>query len=161
MTTRSNSIALSAAHLTDLRRVSYNLGRSVEGTNEITLGLFGTTQPLVDPPRERGSASPTALLESTNTAARGTELITEAIRLFRLRYWDGSAWFATWAAGPLPRGVEVTLGVDPLPDDAPLTDYPGEIFRRVIRLPAGRDGEGIFEPFDADHAASSPPSPKP
>jgi type II secretory pathway pseudopilin PulG len=41
----------------------------------------------------------------------GTELL-RGVRRFRVRCFDGEAWTETWAPGPLPRAVEIALGVD-------------------------------------------------
>jgi hypothetical protein len=41
----------------------------------------------------------------------GTEVL-RGVRRFRVRCFDGGAWTETWAPGPLPRAVEITLGVD-------------------------------------------------
>ena len=75
----------------------------------------------------------------------GGALLSEAIGYLRFRYWDGSRWQSAWDKAEPPSAVEVSLGLDPIeetfPDevtdtgDAP-ADYPFEVFRRVIALPA-------------------------
>jgi len=38
--------------------------------------------------------------------------MVSALRVFRLRAFDGTAWSADWPAGWLPRALELTVGVD-------------------------------------------------
>jgi type II secretory pathway pseudopilin PulG len=154
-----------AAPRTDLRLVSYSLARALEGTNEIATGLNRTEQPLVEAPAVRGafsvpapgpsvltntleSANATAF-DSTNAPTRGLEPLTDAIRFVRLWFWDGYEWSATWDSPQLPRGVEINLGAEPLPEDGTLADYPGDLYRRVIYLPASRELDDFFDLFDA------------
>ncbi len=161
LTAQFDSNAPSAAPLSDLRWVSYGLSRSGDGTNETVSGLYGTTQALLDAPRGRSAATSTLSTETTNSMAHGPAPITEVIRLFRLRYWDGSAWVAPWSSRKLPAGVEVTLGFDPLSDEASLTEYTSDLFRRVIRISGGQERTVESEAFDSDSAASLSPLPKP
>ena len=161
LTTRFDTNAPVSAPLSDLRWVSYGLGRSGDGTNETVTGLYGTTQANLDPPRGRSAATSTLSPDTTNSIAYGPAPITEVIRLFRLRYWDGSAWVAQWSSRKLPAGVEVTLGFDPLPDEALLTEYTSDLFRRVIRISGGQERTVESEAFDSDSAAAGSPLPKP
>jgi prepilin-type N-terminal cleavage/methylation domain-containing protein len=73
----------------------------------------------------------------------GTPL-SESIAYLRFRYWDGSRWQNAWEKPEPPTAVEVSLGLDPMEEDA-LSDstgteepapYPYEVFRRIIALPA-------------------------
>jgi hypothetical protein len=155
----------SALPRTDLRLVSYRLGKTLEGTNEIVTGLIRAEQPLVEAPAARGAlalpATPVpadatnaldfaaAVPESTNALARGPEPITEAIRFVRLWFWDGYEWSATWDSPQLPRGIEINLGSQLLPEDGTLADYPGDLYRRVIYLPASRALDDFSDLFDA------------
>ena len=59
--------------------------------------------------------------------------IVAGLRAFRLRAFDGRAWRPAWAGGPLPRAVEITLGLD---DGA---GGVGEL-RTVATPPAARAG---------------------
>jgi hypothetical protein len=65
------------------------------------------------------------------------EPLTDLIRFAHFRYWDGAGWREGWTNATPPPGVEIVLGVDPLPADANADEYPYEQFRRVVFLPAG------------------------
>jgi hypothetical protein len=54
----------------------------------------------------------------------------------QFRYFNGSEWLDAWDGADLPMGVEVTFGDQPASADD--EEYPGEIFKRVIFVPAGR-----------------------
>lgn len=82
------------------------------------------------------------------TPSVGTPL-SEAIGYLRFRYWDGSRWLNGWDKAEPPAAVEVSLGLDPIEEASPdesatstdeLADYPFEVFRRVIALPAALTG---------------------
>ena len=63
--------------------------------------------------------------------------LTDRLLFLRFRYYDGFAWRDVWTRDHLPRGVEVRVGSEPLPEDVDFRDYPYPEFRRVIHLPAG------------------------
>jgi hypothetical protein len=89
-------------------------------------------------------------VESTTAEAEGTRVTTAfpaagaaaltlpEIRHLGFRYWDGTAWLDSWSGSSLPRGVEITLALESVSPDAGPDAVPGEIFRRVIALPAGQ-----------------------
>ena len=153
LTARSSSVR--AAPRTDLKLVTYGLGKTLEGTNEVVTGLTRAERPLVAKPRSRTSLDAPAVPESTNAPAPGLEPMSEAIRFLRFRYWDGSSWSTSWDSQLLPRGVEITLGVAPLPEDSPLADYPGDVFRRVVHLPMSGEIDGTSASFDSTERAFS------
>ena len=62
-------------------------------------------------------------------------LAIEQLQFLRFRYYDGTNWLESWSAPELPIGIEVSLGVEPLPPDSTGEDYPFEVYRRVIYLP--------------------------
>jgi hypothetical protein len=68
------------------------------------------------------------------SAARGGLAIGQA-QFVRFRYWDGSTWLDDWSTPDLPIGVEVSLGLEPLPAEMTADEYPFELYRRVIYLP--------------------------
>ncbi len=138
---------------TDLRRVAYRATYAGEGTNLSVSGLVRTEEPAVDflasarspvlatttvdPGSETNSlaASDPATPAPAPTA---TEPLTESVRYLSFRFWDGAAWSESWSGVAPPMGVEVTLGFEALPPETPPETHPGEVFRRVIFLPAGQ-----------------------
>lgn len=138
----------------DLKRVAYRATFAGEGTNLAVSGLVRTEEPAVDfiaasrsptltttsddtnaPAAPADSAAPAAASPPTPTTS---EPLTEAVRYLSFRFWNGTAWSESWSGVAPPMGVEVTLGFEPLPLDLPADQYPGEVFRRVIFLPAGQ-----------------------
>jgi type II secretory pathway pseudopilin PulG len=132
-----------------LKIVTYSVVTNAQGTNAIVIGFNRTTTPLVE---ERLLTPNSILAASTNEpvafngamdplatnspTARIEEPLTRAIRYVHFRYYDGSLWRDSWDGIDLPLGVEVSLGADPqAPEEI---EYPFELFRRVIFLPAGR-----------------------
>jgi type II secretory pathway component PulJ len=76
------------------------------------------------------------VLSETNAAPRGLEL-TRELNFVLFRYWNGSGWQDYWDNASLPLGVEVSLGIEPLPPELPPEEYPFELYRRTIFLPMG------------------------
>ncbi len=64
------------------------------------------------------------------------EPVSSRLQFLRLRYHDGREWQDEWRHGHLPRGVEVNLGAEPFAHDGDLDEYPADLFRRVIHIPA-------------------------
>ena len=138
---------------TDLRRVAYRATYAGEGTNFAVSGLVRTEEPAVDfissalapalsttsgDPNAPAASDPAAPTTTAALAAPAAEPLTETVRYLSFRFWDGTAWRESWSGVAPPPGVEVTLGFEPLPPDLTLDQYPGEVFRRVIFLPAGQ-----------------------
>lgn len=140
------------APMGDLRKVSYYLTASLQGTNFVVTGLDRTEEPLVTKlaaPAAGGgaagagpvTASSVAPMPSvvatagTNAVPVVTEPLADAIRHARFRYWDGTLWLEAWDAPGLPVAVEISLGLEPLPENELAADYPHEVFRRVVILP--------------------------
>ena len=84
---------------------------------------------------------------STNTILpSGGIPLSEAIAYLRFRYWDGTRWQTRWDKPQPPTAVEISLGLESVEDEftgdaadsegGPVQEYPFEIFRRVIALPA-------------------------
>jgi type II secretory pathway pseudopilin PulG len=143
-----NAFTPRAAWRGDLRLVTYGLGKNLEGTNQIVTGLTRTEELLLEKPTGPNASATTVTLDSTNALAPGVELLTDSIRFLRIWYWDGYGWLPTWDSDQLPRGIEITLGAEPLAADALPADYAGEFFRRVIYLPTSRE----IEPMDWNDA---------
>jgi hypothetical protein len=68
-------------------------------------------------------------------ATRGGGLAIGQAQFVRFRYWDGSTWLDGWDTPDLPVGIEVSLGLEPLPAEMTSDEYPFELYRRVIYLP--------------------------
>ncbi|MFA6546700.1 MAG: hypothetical protein WCS99_19950 [Limisphaerales bacterium] len=124
---------------TDLMRVSYRVTFSGEGTNVSVNGLTRIEEPAVNLIASPLAPALTTIADDTNApAVAAVEPLTDAIRFLSFRFWDGTAWRENWSAAAPPPGVEVSLGFEPLSADATPGEYPGEVFRRVIFLPAGQ-----------------------
>ena len=112
--------------------ISYSLDSSTNG--EVGAGLTRSEGSLYAMPP---AASTNALDEPITgaTTAPQPAMVIEQIQFLRLRYWDGTQWLDAWTTPDLPAGVEVTLGIDPLPPELTPDEYPYEFYRRVIYLP--------------------------
>lgn len=79
--------------------------------------------------------------------------LTEEIHYLRFRYWNGSLWLDSWSAKNPPLGVEISIGIEADPNsdstepNASATEnrseYPYELFRRVIAIPTASKIPGI------------------
>ena len=124
---------------TDLRSVLYSSISAVDGTNSVMTGMSRVEQPLIDviativPP-----LLVTDVAETNVVLISDSDPMTESIRFLRFRYLDGTQWKDQWSGTAPPPGVEISLGFDPIPDDATPDTYPYEVFRRVIFVPGGR-----------------------
>ena len=124
----------------DLRVVSYHLlTEEDERGYPVVVGIARSMRTLVDPvpgPEEGVNFS--------------TALLTDRFKFLFLRYTDGTRavspssqrdlaeWAPNWSGRDLPVGIEITLGLEPLPENTDPLDYPYETFRRVVYIPAGR-----------------------
>jgi type II secretory pathway pseudopilin PulG len=89
----------------------------------------------------------------TPGAGQQVRLVSPRIQFLNFRYFDGTTWQDSWQpgqapsstdanaapAGPLPMGVEIILGTDPIPDEMDLEQYllNYPTFRREVFVPAG------------------------
>jgi type II secretory pathway pseudopilin PulG len=150
----------------DLMRVSFATVQGNEGTNTSVIGFDRREEPLGLPrlldtlPPASSSTNLSFIplgagLDSTNRLSGPLpEPLTDLIRFAHFRYWDGAGWREGWTNATPPPGVEIVLGVDPLPADANADEYPYEQFRRVVFLPAGT---ALKQPEDAAEQLLSPP----
>jgi prepilin-type N-terminal cleavage/methylation domain-containing protein len=120
----------------DLRLVTYSMASSGEGTNVTVTGLNRIEKPLVGSRTLPLNLANEEVMPTTNQVAALPPPLIEEIRFLRFRYYDGSAWQDSWSKSELPMGVEVSLGWEPLPEDGTPDEYPYELFRRVVYLPA-------------------------
>ena len=121
------------------------IGTNSTGTIALVIGLNRIETPLVEmrtaastnaePLSFNGAMDPLANL--TNNVV---EPLTRAIRLVHFRYFDGSDWLDSWDGVDLPLGVEVTLGDREAAADE--EEYSGELFKRIIYVPAGKGLNG-------------------
>ncbi|MCZ7640280.1 MAG: hypothetical protein M5U12_32025 [Verrucomicrobia bacterium] len=126
---------------------------SVEPTAPPDTSTLGQEVEAVSPansPAEEGTRLTTAFPGSGTLA-----LAIPEVRFLRLRYHDGTAWLDAWSASTLPRGVEITLALEPAAPDAGPDALPGEVFRRTIalttspaRAPEAPRATGFTDPWD-------------
>ncbi len=115
----------------DLQLVGYRLATEEdEDGYEVIVGLERTCQKIIAAPDvEEGEEISVALL-------------TGRFKFLYLRYWEGSTWQETWTGRDLPQAIEITLGVEPLPEDTDPEEYEHEVFRRVVHVPAAKKAGG-------------------
>jgi len=144
-----------------LRKVALSPQFDTGSTNLAIQALILTETPLRPAPGATSRPS-TGFSSNFSTNPPTSVLITNSpvtlpIRFLNLRYWNGFAWQESWFASGPPRGIEITLGLDPLPEDLTPDKYPFEAFRRVVLIPAGRDPDP--ETLSPDSADPFPPLP--
>jgi hypothetical protein len=129
-----------------LKLVTYSVLTNSGGTNVTVAGFNRVETPLVEMRVAGMTNSPTSADTSSFNGAMDpmasvtnniVEPLTRAIRLVHFRYFDGSDWLDSWDSVDLPVGVEVTFGTEP-PSEQEDEEYSGELFRRVIYVPAGK-----------------------
>jgi type II secretory pathway component PulJ len=134
------TLGRAATAQSDLKLVRYSVAVSRESTNAAIAGLSRREEPLVDFKQEQSSVS----LAPTATGTTTNAVLTENFHYVHFRYFDGTAWKESWSGTALPRGVEITLGAEPMPaqtaSESTVTQYPFEIFRRVVYLPGSATG---------------------
>ena len=54
-------------------------------------------------------------------------------------------WVDAWPGPQLPRGVEVSLGIEPMSATNLLEDYTNHVFRRIIRIPAWATANSVTQ----------------
>lgn len=139
---------------TDLRLVTYGVANGLDGTNQVITGITRSERPALELRQPRASVASTETSEVISTNMAPVEPLTDAVRFLHFRFWDGTAWTDFWGDVVPPLAVEVSLGLDPQPDDALPDEYPFEVFRRVIALPSGQESDP-FAAFFADETMSS------
>ena len=126
----------------DIRMVTYRLRRTVDedGVEHIE-GL------------EREALR--TLLAKTEEEGRTVEstLVSEQVKFFCVRYWDGTAWAKSWSGSGLPSAVRIDLGAEPLPEEMDPADYPYETAWRIIALPTAEASAALGGGRGADGAA--------
>ncbi len=130
-TNQTNFVAAPAP--TPFRLVSYSLIQSTNGASGSGLvrsekALSRRTTPVLFTNEDDASVV-------GGTAVPTNGLAIQQLQFLRFRYYDGTNWLEAWSAPDLPLGVEVSLGVDPLPPELTVDEYPSELYRRVIYLP--------------------------
>jgi hypothetical protein len=115
------------------RLVSYSLVQSTNGGSGS--GLVRSEALLSRRTTPVGLTNEDDALPGGGNAASTNGLAIEQLQFLRFRYYDGTNWLEAWSAPDLPVGIEVSLGVEPLPPELTAEDYPFEVYRRVIYLP--------------------------
>ncbi|MBM3847097.1 MAG: type II secretion system protein [Verrucomicrobia bacterium] len=153
----------------DLRRVSYGQNLHAEGTNSTVTGIYRLDEPWVSlrkpssqPPS--GSVLPATsgsgavsntlaampLGDSSIVSPPQPEPFTDQVRFLRFAYWDGFRWVESWDGQTPPAGIAVSLSTEPMEQDPDSDQVEGEIFRRVIAIPA-HGGSGLDpDPLSAE-----------
>ena len=128
-----------------LKLVTYAAVTNAQGTNTTIVGFNRVESPLFEmriaAPTNREPLSFNGAMDPMATVTNEVvEPLTRAIRMVQFRYFDGSEWVETWNGSDLPMGVEVTFGTQ-APSENEEEEYAGDLYRRVIYVPAGRAAE--------------------
>jgi len=125
---------LPAAPQQDMRIVGYRLRQSEDPDTGLPTieGIERTEQTVI------AAATIEEGVDVTST------LIGPTFKFLSLRYWDNQSgqWLTSWDGGDAPMAVEITIGIEPLPEGVEPVDYPFEAFRRVVYVPAGKTPQG-------------------
>jgi type II secretory pathway component PulJ len=149
---RGGSLGRVAAAETDLIEVVYSLSSDTNAP-----GILREEQA-----HTRKAAVSTLLVadpegSSTNLAvASSAPPLTESIRHLRFRYYDGSGWSDSWERPTPPLGVEISLGLEPPPEQdfvagnaderMPPEEYPFEVYRRIVAIPTSPGRPAAADP---------------
>jgi type II secretory pathway pseudopilin PulG len=151
-----NKLGRAAVAESDLWLVSYSLGSATEDTNRVITGLVRTEEPAVETRQVVEAArGEKVVAEQRKPLVAAPEPISEVICYLRLRYWDGTAWSESWSETTLPRGIEVTLASEAPSQTNGSGNELGEVFRRVICLPAGSPGSAVAARGNGGDSATS------
>lgn len=139
---------------TDLRLVIYGVATGLDGTNQVVTGITRSERPALELRQKSASVTSTETSEVISTNVAPVEPLTDVVRYLNFRFWDGTAWVESWTDIVPPLAVEVSIGMEPSPDDASPGEYPFEVFRRVIALPSGQESDPFAELFAGDGLSS-------
>jgi len=121
-----------------LKLVTYGVVTNADGTNAVVIGFNRVEAPIVEFKIASTNAEPLSFNGGMDIASQTNQVVeplTRAIRFAHFRYFDGASWRESWSAVELPLAVEASFGAEPIsPED---DEYPYEVFRRVIFVPAG------------------------
>lgn len=148
-------------------RVSLSTPTGQDGTNVVVRGLqrneqslaLRSTQPvtIAPSPGSGGFLSTNAPADPGTNRPPAPPPLIEGIRFVRFRFWNGAAWQESWLAASPPAAVEISVGAEPLPPDVTPENYPYELFRRIVLIPAGRNPDPVTE-TNSIPALAEPPS---
>ncbi len=144
-------------------RIAFGPVWAADGTNLAVQGIArlenaSIPKPSLPVPSTSSEAVTPIVTPETNSITEAitnapVEPLTDQIRYMRLRYWNGVVWLDRWTNGTTPAGVEITLGWDPLEPGVEPEDYTGDVFQRVIALPAG-SRIGRSEPLEEEELST-------
>ena len=120
---------------TDLLKVKYR-GPATNG-----VAMFRDELPFITERESEEAVENLELIEAEQ--GKLPPVLSHEIRYVRFRYRAGQDWLNLWNSNTPPVAVEVTLGNEKLPDDVEFAEYPYEIFRRVIHVPAATAAQGF------------------
>ncbi len=110
----------------DVQQISYRLGHGVDDAGaDIITGM------------ERTSLRTIAAEKAEEGVNIQVDPLSDQVKFLRLQYWDGQAWQDTWSANYLPVAVKVTLGLEELPAELALDEYPYATVWREVAIPCG------------------------
>tara|TARA_Y100000588_G_scaffold101737_1_gene110578 strand:- start:2824 stop:3645 length:822 start_codon:yes stop_codon:yes gene_type:complete len=64
-----------------------------------------------------------------------TVRITDQLKYMQFRYLNNGSWVNNWSGPDLPRGIEISLGIEPLSATNLLEEYTNHVFRRILSIP--------------------------
>lgn len=134
-TLQTNMFAAPPASPSPFHLVSYSLVQTTTNNPGAGSGLLRSERAWSGKVATFGLTNEDDTLPTQGTTGATNGMAIEQLQYLRFRYYDGTNWLDSWSAPQLPIGVEVSLGVDPLPPEMAPEDYPFEVYRRVIFLP--------------------------
>lgn len=109
--------------VSDVSEVKYSIRSHTDGDGNVVVDGLDRTMGVVAPVTE----------DSTPPSS----VFAPRVKFVRFRYFDGANWTDSWGGG-MPAAIEVSLGLDPLPDGTDPAEYASPVSRRVIALPASQ-----------------------
>ncbi len=120
----------------DLHRIRYAFYQP--GNTNLGMLLGRAEEPFYGTALQTNIEQLVASTVATNAPTPEFLPLTDRFHFVTFRYWGGTNWVDFWNAERLPTGVEITLAAGSPPEGTPTENYPFEIYKRIVFLPAGR-----------------------